>query len=107
MAAAPSARLNAGMPTSSIPSPTPAGNDVKTRVRTPGDLSAPSSPRAGCSSSLSTWRVGGSAVKIAVPTTTATAETISAPAGEVTAAITAVSSGPEMKISSIIVLSSA
>ena len=56
----------------------------------------------------STWRVGGSAVKIAVPvTTTATADTISAPAGEMTAAISAVSSGPEMKISSIIVLSSA
>ena len=48
-------------------------------------------------------RVGGSAVKIAVPATTATAETISAPAGEVTAAIAAVSSGPLMKISSIIV----
>ena len=46
-------------------------------------------------------------MKIAVPTTTATAETISAPAGEVRAAITAVSSGPEMKISSIMVLSSA
>ena len=46
-------------------------------------------------------------MKIAVPVMTATAETISAPAGEVSAAITAVSSGPLMKISSIIVESSA
>ena len=46
-------------------------------------------------------------MKIAVPVMTAIAETISAPAGEVTAAIAAVSSGPLMKISSIIVESSA
>ncbi len=55
----------------------------------------------------SALRVGGSETKIAVPTITATAETISAPAGEATAAIAAVSSGPLMKISSIIVESSA
>jgi hypothetical protein len=55
----------------------------------------------------STWRVGGSAVKIVVPVTTATAETISAPAGEVIVAMTAVRSGPLMKITSISVESSA
>ena len=52
-------------------------------------------------------RVGRSAVKIAVPMITATAETISAAAGDATVVITAVSSGPLMKISSIIVESSA
>ena len=57
--------------------------------------------------SISIARVGGSAVKIAVPVTTATADTISAAAGEATVAIAAVSSGPLMKISSIIVESSA
>ena len=46
-------------------------------------------------------------MKIVVPVTTATAETIIAPAGEVRAAIAAVSSGPLMKITSIIVESSA
>ena len=46
-------------------------------------------------------------MKIALPATTAIAETISAPAGEKSAAIAAVSSGPLMKITSIIVESSA
>ena len=46
-------------------------------------------------------------MKIAVPARTATAETISAAAGDATYAIAAVSSGPLMKISSIIVESSA
>ena len=46
-------------------------------------------------------------MKIAVPAMTATADTISAAAGEATAVIAAVSSGPLMKISSIIVESSA
>ena len=46
-------------------------------------------------------------MKIAVPATTATADTISAAAGDATVAIAAVSSGPLMKISSIIVESSA
>ena len=45
-AAAPSSRLKAGMPTSRMPIPTPAGSDVKTSVRTPGDASAPSRPFA-------------------------------------------------------------
>ena len=75
-------------------------------MRTPGEASAPSSPFVSWGA-ISIARVGGSAVKIAVPVITATAEMISAAAGEATAVITAVSSGPLMKISSIIVESSA
>ena len=46
-------------------------------------------------------------VKIVVPAITAIADTISAPAGFVSPAMIAVSSGPVMKISSTIVESSA
>ena len=95
-----------GSTSSSMPIPIPVGSEMNTSVRTPGEASAPSRPLLrACSGS--TWRVGSSAVKIAVPVMTANAETISAPAGEVSAAINAVSSGPLMKISSIIVESSA
>ena len=94
------------MPTSRIPSATPVGSEISTSVRTPGEASAPRKWRS-CSSSGSTCRVGGSAVKTTLPTTTAIAETISAPAGEKIAAIAAVSSGPLMKTTSISVESSA
>ena len=50
-------------------------------MRTPGEASAPSSAARRVLLGLRTCRVGGSAVKIAVPAITATAETISAPAG--------------------------
>ena len=52
-------------------------------------------------------RVGGSAVKAMVPTTTLTADTISAACGASAVAISAVTSGPRTKISSIITESSA
>ena len=56
----------------------------------------------------STWRVGGSAVKIAVPVDDRDRRDDQRARGRAsTAAIAAVSSGPLMKISSIIVESSA
>ena len=106
-AAAPSAWLNAGIVTSQMPIPTPAGSDVRTSVRTPGDASAPSSRPLARLRSGRIARDGGSAVNVTVPTTTLTAETTSAAGGESTVATTAVSSGPSTKISSIITESSA
>ncbi len=99
--------LNAGSVTSQMPMPIPAGSDVSTSVRTPGDASAPSSPARGRPGSGSSAREGGSAVNVRVPAITLTAETISAAGGESTVAITAVSSGPRTKISSISTESSA
>ena len=47
VAAAPLASPNAGSVTSQIPMPMPAGSDVSTSVRTPGDASAPRAPVRG------------------------------------------------------------
>src|SRR5262245_58744371 len=110
VAAAPIASLNAGIVTSQIPTPTPAGSEVRASVRTPGDASAPSGPgRPGRtrSGSGSIARDGGSAVNVTVPTITLTADTISAAGGESTVAIRAVSSGPMTKITWILTVSSA
>ena len=86
---------------------TPAGSDVSTSVRTPGDASAPQMPACGRSRSGCIARDGGSAVNITVPVTTLAAEITSAAGGESTVATTAVSSGPSTKISSISTESSA
>ena len=50
--------------------PIPAGSDVSTSVRTPGDASAPQTPACGRSRSGCIARDGGSAVNITVPATT-------------------------------------
>ena len=86
----------------------PIGSDVSTSVRTPGEASAPSAPaRSGRARRARMARDGGSAVKATVPTMTLTADTISATGGASAVAISAVTSGPRMKISSIITESSA
>jgi hypothetical protein len=90
-----------------MPMPIPAGSDVSTSVRTPGDASAPHTPAAGRSCSGCIARDGGSAVNVTVPAITLTADTTSAAGGERTVATSAVSSGPSTKISSISTESSA
>ena len=80
---------------------------MSTRLRTPGEGSAPSGP-ARCSRAIGAIaRDGGSDVNSSVPATTLIADTISAAAGEPTAAMIPVSSGPTTKISSISTESSA
>jgi hypothetical protein len=94
--------------TSQMPIPIPAGSEVSTSERTPGEASAPKRPAAAVASGSGwTAREGAWAVKAIVPSITLAAETISAAAGDISAAITAVSSGPRMKISSISTESSA
>ena len=94
--------------TSQIPIPMPAGSEVSTSERTPGEASAPRRPavaRASWSGRIA--RDGPWAVKAIVPIITLTAEMISAAAGDISVAISAVSSGPAMKISSVVTESSA
>ena len=94
--------------TSQIPIPMPAGSDVSTSERTPGEESAPRRPAAAVASgSGRIARDGACAVKAIVPIITLAAETISAAAGDISVAISAVSSGPAMKISSVSTESSA
>ena len=87
--------------------PIPAGSDVSTRLRTPGERSAPRTPARLASRSGWMARDGGSAVNASVPAITLAAEMISAVAGEASAAIAAVSSGPRTKMTSIDTESSA
>ena len=107
VAAAPLASLNAGSVTSQIPIPIPAGSDVSTSVRTPGEPSAPSAPARGRPGCGRIARDGGSAVKATVPAMTLAAESTSAAGGVSTVATSAVTSGPAMKINSISTESSA
>ena len=74
--------------TSQIPIPMPAGSDVSTSERTPGEESAPKRPAAAVASgSGRIARDGACAVKAIVPIITLAAETISAAAGDISVAI--------------------
>ena len=94
--------------TSQIPIPMPAGSDVSTSERTPGEASAPKRPARAGRGRGRIARDGPWAVKAIVPIHHAHGGNDQC-GGRATSAspITAVSSGPATKISSIITESSA
>src|SRR4051812_32095314 len=78
----------------------PTGSVAATIVRTPGDCSAPRKCRSSRLGVGRNAREGGSDVRASVPMTELTADSPSAGAGDATATIAAVSSGPPTNESS-------
>ena len=101
----PRSSANAGIVTSSVPNASPKAALTTSRVRTPGEASAPSR----CSGPRLDPRGPRRpvAAKASVPAAVTTATNASAACGEATATSNATSSGPEMKNASCTIASNA